>query len=355
MKQLLIFLVLLLAISSCKENYTNEEQTTNAEQTRAEPTKITAVRVSPVTLTSEPIPIIASGTIGAKAEINLSFKIGGIINKLYAKETQTVKKGQLLATISTTEIDAQVMKAKQAVQKWERDLVRIKKMYADTAATLENVEDLSTQVAVAKSDLAIAEFNQQYAKIVAPVSGRVLKRFSENNELIGPGAPVFRIATNNGKGFALNIGVADKDIIRIGLGDKAQVTFDAHPNTIFKARVSEIAEAADPRTGVFPIELSIRSQKGKLLKNGFIGKVKLFPSGQAPYIKVPLNALVEGYQRQVNIYTVKDGKAIKKSIEPLYIGNDFFTVADNQLEGIEQVVTDGAAYLKEGLLVKVVD
>ena len=52
---------------------------------------------------------------------------------------------------------------------------------------------------------------------------------------------------------------------------------------------------------------------------------------------------------------MKDGKAIKKSIEPLYIGNDFFTVADNQLEGIEQVVTDGAAYLKEGLLVKVVD
>ena len=149
--------------------------------------------------------------------------------------------------------------------------------------------------------------------------------------------------------------MADKDIIRIRLGDKAQVVFDAHPNTIFKARVSEIAEAADPRTGVFPIELSIRSQKGKLLKNGFIGKVKLFPSRQAPYVKVPINALVEGYQRQANIYTVQDGKAIKKSIEPLYIGNDFFTVADNQLEGIEQVVTDGAAYLKEGLVVKVVD
>lgn len=350
MKQSIIFLSLLLLISSCKENYIDEEQTKTTSQT-----KTTAVRLSPITISKEPIPIIASGTIGAKAEINLSFKIGGIINQLYAKETQFVKKGQLLASISTTEIDAQVMKAKQAVQKWERDLVRIKKMYADTAATLENVEDLSTQVAVAKSDLSIAEFNQQYAKIVAPVSGRVLKRFSENNELVGAGTPVFRIATNNGKGFALNIGVADKDVIRVRLGDKAEVVFDAHPSTIFKATVSEIAEAADPRTGVFPIELSILSQKGKSLKNGFIGKIKLFPSKQARYVKIPMNALVEGYQKQVNIYSVKEGMAIKKSVEPIYIGNDFFTVNEDQLEGVEQVVTDGAAYLKEGLQVNVVE
>lgn len=350
MKQLLSFFFLLLLFSSCKENYIDEEQTKTTKQT-----KITSVRLSPITLTTEPIPIVASGIIGSKAEINLSFKIGGIINKLYAKETQSVKKGQLLASISTTEIDAQVMKANQAVQKWERDLSRIKKMYADTAATLENVEDLNTQVAVAKSDLAIAKFNQQYAKIVAPVSGRILKRFSENNELIGPGTPVFRIATNNGKGFALNIGVADKDVIRIRLGDKAKVVFDAYPATIFKATVSEIAEAADPRTGVFPIELSIVAKKGQLLKNGFIGKVKLFPSKQAPYIKVPINALVEGYQKRVNIYTIKDGIAIKKSIEPIYIGNDFFTVNETQLEGIEQVVTDGAAYLKEGLQVNIVE
>ena len=350
MKQVLFFLLLLISISSCKENYTETEQ----EKTK-EKTKTASVRISPVERTSEPIPIVASGTIGSKAEINLSFKIGGIIQRLYAKETQSVKKGQLLASLSTTEIDAQVMKAKQAVQKWERDLVRVKKMYADTAATLENVEDLSTQVAVAKSDLAIAEFNQQYAKITAPVSGRILKRFSENNELVGPGTPVFRIATNNGKGFALNIGVADKDVIRIKIGDPAKVTFDAHANTTFDATVTEIAEAADPRTGVFPIELTILAQKGKLLKNGFIGKVQLSPSRQDPYIKVPINALVEGYQNKANIYTVKDGVAIKQVVQPLYIGNDFFTISDNQLVGIDEVVTDGAAYLKEGLAVKIVE
>lgn len=350
MKQSLYFLFLLLAISSCKENYVDEEQAKTTEKT-----KITSVRVNNIELTNEPIPIVASGTIGSKAEINLSFKIGGLIKQLYAKETQFVKKGQLLASLSSIEIDAQVKKADQAVTKWKRDYIRIQKMYADTVATLEHVEDIQTKLEVAKSDLTIAKFNQKYAKIAAPVSGKILKRFSENNELVSPGTPVYRIATNQGKGFALNIGVADKDVILIKLRDKAEVYFDAYPNVIFKATVTEIAEAADPRTGVFPIELSVFPQKGKNLKNGFIGKVQLFPSNQPNYIKIPINALVEGYQKQANIYTVKEGIAIKKSVQPIYIGSDFFTISKNQLVGIKQVVTDGAAYLKEGLPVKIVE
>ena len=350
MKYLTALFILGLSFLSCKETYVTE-----AEVKAANSNNIPAVRVTNIEVTNAPIPIEASGTIGSKAEINLSFKIGGVIQNLYAKETQRVKKGQVLASLRTTEIDAQVMKAQQGVKKAERDLVRIKKMYADTAATLENVEDLSTQLEVAKSDLAIAQFNQQYAKIIAPVSGRVLKRFVENNELTSPGAPIFRIATNNGSGFALNIGVADKDVVRVKLGDRALVKFDAHPNIEFQAVVSEIAEAADPRTGVFPIELSIASQSGKLLKNGFIGKVKLFPSNQTNYLKIPINALVEGYKEKANIYLL-DGKQAKKiSIQTLYIGKDFFTISEGTLKKTEQVITDGAAYLKDGIEVRVVD
>ncbi|MEM1123267.1 MAG: biotin/lipoyl-binding protein, partial [Bacteroidota bacterium] len=190
MKYLATLFIFCLLIASCKENYVTE-----TEIKAAKGSNIPAVRVANVELTNAPIPIEASGTIGSKAEINLSFKIGGVIQNLYAKETQRVKKGQVLATLRTTEIDAQVMKAQQGVKKAERDLDRIKKMYADTAATLENVEDLTTRLNVAKSDLEIAQFNQQYAKIIAPVNGRVLKRFVENNELTGPGSPIFRIAT----------------------------------------------------------------------------------------------------------------------------------------------------------------
>ena len=350
MKYSFLPFLFVLSFLSCKEKYVDENTLEASTKTN-----IPAVRVANIVLTTDPIPIEASGTVGAKAEVKLAFKTGGIINKIFVKETQRIRKGQLLASLRTTEIDAQVKKAEQGVAKATRDLTRIKKMYADSVATLENVEDLTTVLDLAKSDLEIATFNQEYSKIVAPVSGKVLKKLAENNELIGPGVPVFLIATNAGKGYNLKIGVADKDVIRLHLGDKASILFDAYSDIEFSAIVSEIGEAADPRTGVFPIELSIQAQKEHPLKNGFIAKVQLFPSNQAAYYKIPMNALVEGYKSKANIYTIHENKAEKISIQPAYIGNDFFTISENGLNGIEQVITDGAAYLKDGMEVMVVE
>ena len=349
MKNIFYLLILVLCSFACKETFVSEQEIAESTQNN-----ITAVRVGQPTLSEDPIPIEASGIVGSKTELNLSFKIGGFIEQLNIRENQRVKKGQVLATLRTTEIDAQVMKAKQAVQKAERDVVRIQNMYADSVATRENVDDLTTQLEVTKSDLAIAEFNQQYAKIIAPVSGRVIKRFAEANELINPGQPVFQIASNDGKGFVLTIGVADKDVIQLKRGDRAEVQFDAFPNQIIPASLTEISESADARTGVFPIELTLAYQKGVQLRNGFIGKVKLYPSNIAPYYKIPINALVEGYRDKANIYSVENNRAKKLSIQPLYIGKDFFSISKNQLKGLPIIITDGAAYVKEGMEVKVV-
>ena len=344
---LLLFSLLLFA---CKEKYVDETKVASTEKT-----KHLAVRVTNIELTSEPIPIIASGMVGAQSELKLGFKTGGVIKRMYVEETRRVRKGQTLATLRTTEIDAQVRKAKKGVEKATRDLIRIKQMHLDSVATLENVENLTTALDLAKSDLEIATFNQEYSKIISPVSGKVRKKMAENNELVGPGVPVYIIATNKGKGYSLNIGVADKDIIRIKLGDQATVQFDAYPTEAFTASVTEIAETADPRTGVFPVELSIRSVKGLSLRNGFVGKVTLLPSNQVSYFKIPMNALVEGYKDKANIYILNGETAQKVSIQPVYIGNDFFTITSDDLNGMEQVITDGAAYLKDGMTIKVVE
>lgn len=327
------------------------------EQEVQEKEKIQQVEVQTLTINEMPIPIEASGIVSSKMEVNLSFKVGGIIDRLYAEEGQTVRKGQTLAILKTTEIDAQVLKANQGVEKAKRDVERIEKLYADTAATLENVQDLKTLLELAEADLEIATFNQEYAKIKAPSSGRILRKFTEANELINPGTPVFRLGATGAKGFVIKVGVADKDIIRLRLKDKAELRFDAYPDDVFEAYISEIAEAADPRTGVFEIELSITQQPGYILKNGFIGKLSIFPSSQKPYFKIDMDALVEGNKNKASIYVPNnnDTNARKVVVRPEYIGDDFFTISADKLENIERVITKGAAYLSETTTIKVID
>ena len=341
---------ILFLVLSCKQNFVSEtEGSTPHNQARP-------VVLEEIETTQAPIPIVASGLIGSEAEMNLSFKIGGIISQMRVDEGASVRKGQLLASLRTTEIDAQVVKARQGMEKAERDLQRINNLYADSAATLEQVENLQTALDVAKADFDIARFNQSYSRIVAPARGRILRRFSERNELVEPGNPIFRLASDEGSGFVMKIGVADRDVIRIGMSDSAHVQFDAYPGQHFKAYVSEIAEAADPLTGTFEIELQVNPGK-TVIKNGFVGKVKLFPTKEDPYVRISLDALVEGAEEWANVYVPDSAERIARLIQvrPKFIGDGFFTVEPEALEGFSQVITQGSAYLKHGDLIRIVN
>ncbi|WP_020568619.1 efflux RND transporter periplasmic adaptor subunit [Neolewinella persica] len=337
---------LLLSLTACKTDYPGQEAT------MAPADAPVPVKVVPLALSTEVIPIEAGGAIGAKEEAKLSFKIGGIISQVNAKEGQYVRRGTVLARLNATEIDAQVRKARQAAEKLERDLERAKKLYAEQAATLEQVEGLTTALEVAISDLEIAGFNQAYAKITAPVSGRIVKRFAERGELIGPGNPVFLMIGEGSGSYVLRVGVADRDVLTLAMGDRAEVKLDAYQGAIVPAVISEIAAAADPRTGTFEVELTLNPE-GRTLRNGFIGRAKVFPSQQAKHYRLPLDALVEGEGRYVRIFYPDDqGKARAKNVRFTRLLDDEFVVPEAELTGISEVITMGAAYLTEGAAIQ---
>ncbi len=331
-----------VAVTSCKQNYAIAEG--DSAKTTARP----VVVVQP-TVSQEPIPVEASGVLASKTESKLSFKIGGIISSIRADEGQYVQQGQLLAALDLSEINASVVQAQNGVDKAKRDLARVQNLYRDSVATLEQVQDLTTVLEVAKADLQVATFNRKYAEIRAPFSGKVLRRMAERGELAAPGAPAFVLANTTNGAFVMRIGVADRDIVRLALGDTATVRFDAWPGKAFSAEVTELASAADPRTGAFEVELTIANSRYGL-RNGFIGKVLLYPSAQAPYYKLSMDALVEGEEAlaRVFVYDSQAKTAHSITVRPDHIGEDFFTVLAEETRINQPVITIGAAYLSEG-------
>jgi multidrug efflux pump subunit AcrA (membrane-fusion protein) len=90
--------------------------------------------------------ITASGLLSTENEARLSFKISGIIEKIFVKEGDRVRKGQLLATLKSTEIASQVQQVQLTVEKAQRDYQRANNLYKDSVVTLEqlqNAEDRS--------------------------------------------------------------------------------------------------------------------------------------------------------------------------------------------------------------------
>ena len=313
-------------------------------------TNAIAVRVAPITEDSAAQPVTATGVIGLRDEIALSFKIGGVVSQVLAREGESVPAGQLLATLDLREIDAQVAKAQSAAAKAERDLARVSRLQADSVATRQQLEDATTAAEVARADLQTAMVNRQYARIVAPASAVVLHRAAEPGELVSVGSPVLTLGSRS-RGTVARVALPDRDVVRVRLGDPAVVRVDAKPGEALSGRVRQIAAASDPRTGTYAVEIAIDRPDG--LSSGMIGRVEIVAHGAEHLRTVPIESLLEADGDRATLFALgPDGKAKRVSVEVAFVRGDQAAVR-GALQGISRVVTDGAAYLDDGVSVKV--
>ncbi len=325
-----------------------EETTTISPDNKAIPVR--TVQVSHETLVQS---IHASGIVTSENEAKPAFKTGGVISKILVEEGDFVKQGQLLATLNLTEINAQVQQSNEAVQKAQRDLQRAKNLLADSVATLEQVQNAQTALTVAEETQKMAKFNQNYSEIRSPISGKVIQKLMVAGEIAGPGMPVFYILGNALKDWVIKAGLADRDWVRLKRGDKASVRFDAFPGQDFTATITRLADVGNPTSGTFDVEMRLASSPPKMVA-GLIAAVEFFPENKAQLAVIPLDALVESNRNEAKVFTIENQQAKALPITIAFLQNDKVAVSKG-LENIQTVVTDGAPYLYDGALVKVVD
>jgi RND family efflux transporter MFP subunit len=313
-----------------------------------------AVKLQPVTTTHYAPVLKYSGSMASTTEARLSFKIGGIVSKIFVKEGDHVVKGQLLATLDLTEINAQVQQASQSVEKVQRDVNRVKNLYNDTVATLEQLQNANTQLTVAEESLRIARFNQQYAQIRATENGTILKKIMNEGELAASGAPVFLFNGTAGNDWVIRFGVSDKDWAVLKKGDKATVEIDAYPNKTFTGIITEIAQGADASSGTYEIEVKVLPN-GERFAAGLFSTVKLRPAAEQTVTLVPVEALTEANDKTGYVYTVNaDGKTVTKNkVAIAFLENNKAAIISG-LDSVHEVITEGVGYLTDKAVVKVI-
>jgi len=312
------------------------------------------VQVAPVLKETLSLPINTSGKLYTSTESKLSFKIPGIIAHIYAEEGESVKKGTLLAALDLIEMEAKVNQANSAQQKAKRDLERAKRLYADSVVTLEQLQNATTALDIATSDVNVAEFNLRHSAIVAPENGKILKRFASEGELIGSGIPVFLYGESK-DGWVLRAGVTDQQIIQIRVGDPATIIFDAYPELKFSAKVSEFEAVANPSTGTFEVELKLVPCTVPLY-SGFVGKATIVPLSKQKYSIVPIESLLEANEKEGFVYGIdrSSNTATKYKISVSKIVGKQILV-DSGLENVNEVATFGAPYLRNGSAIHIVE
>ena len=335
--------VALLALAACSNSDAKPARTPDA---------VRAVRTVPIVYDSSSQTVTGTGVLAARDEVQLGFKVGGVIVHVAVREGETVARGQVIATLDLREIDAQVAKARSAAAKAQRDAERARTLYRDSVATLAQMQDATTALEVAQADLDAARFNRQYATIVAPSAGTVLRRHAEPGELVAQGAAIVTLASATG-GRVFRVGLSDRDLMRVRLGQRASVQFDALPDRPFAGAVREVAAAATPGAGTYAVEIALPTAAS--LATGLVGRVEIATNVGERTALVPISAIVEADGERATVFVVDSTppRARRVPVIVTHLRGDHVSVR-GALDGTRGVVTDGSAYLDDGMAVKVV-
>lgn len=334
----------LLLLSAC-----GAQEETGAEKKEASIDLETyIVEIDTVSSRSGVDNISLTGVVSTDEEAKPAFKTGGVVSAVLVSENEDVRKGQVIARLNLTEINARVAQADLAVQKAMRDLGRVKNLYQDSVATLEQYQNAQTGLDIAEKEKEVAGFNRRFSEVKAPISGRIIRKLVNSGEVVGPGQPICIIQGTQTKDWQIKASLTDNEWAAVKVGDEAEVSFSAYPQTHIKAKVTELSTMANPGSGTFPVTLKLAPNKLRLA-SGLIAQVDLRSgNAQSKQMSIPLTAIVRvGGQEGMIFVPGPNGTAEARTIKLGAIQHDRIEVTAGLQSG-DTVITTGAAWLRHG-------
>lgn len=307
-------------------------------QNPAIPIKITTVEQQNIRHT-----IYTTGKTINQKEMHLSFKIDGLIDRIFVKESDTVQAQDTLAVLNQTEIRAHHTQAQTAYEKALEDFQRAEILHKDRVMTQTQWHLAKVALESARAARDITTYNLKHAAIIAPTSGRILKKMGESGEMIQAGKPLFVFASQSGH-LRLKAGVTDRDILHIASGDSASVTFDAYPQTPIAGQVVIKAATAWAQTGLYDIEMDLHTSQPLL--PGMIGHAHIFTQNTKSRLVIPVEALIDADNDRGFVYLFKDSLAYRQPVVIDQLHKDRVLIQEG-LTLSDQVVVDGASYLRD--------
>jgi len=313
-----------------------------------------------------------SAAIEPERRVDLAFRVGGYVTRLATVDGHTIREGDVvtagtvLAAVRADDYDVRVRQAQAALAEAEaargaaaQALARAEGLYEARSLTRPELEQaqaaaesVDAKVAGARALVREAELARGDAELAAPMTGVVLARLIEVGSLVGPGTPGFVIAVT--RDVKVVIGIPDTMLPRFVIGTRQHILSEALPDRRFEGRVTNVSPAADLRTRLFEVELTV-SNEDAALKPGMVATVDIGSGSSEPaeVLVVPLSAVIrppgapDGYA--VVVVQEVDGSAtarLRRVRLGELMGNEVVVVEG--LQPGERIIVQGAPLVADG-------
>lgn len=212
-----------------------------------------------------------SGTVISDNEKYITSRFMGYIKTVNVTEGDIVKKGRLLYSIDSAEIDSKKRQAMLSIQMYENQYTTMKRNYERyqrlykkglvSKFELEQLElaskNLKDMVEISKLQVKEVENQYKYLTIKAPNDGVIVKKNIKSGEMAIPGMPA--LVLSDLSNLKIKTEISENDLKNIYLGQKAKILIPSM-NLTTKGKIVAIIPSSNPMTHTFTIKLSFQTK-----------------------------------------------------------------------------------------------
>ncbi len=283
--------------------------------------------------------LVLPGNVTAYTDSPIYARTDGYLEHWYADIGAKVKKGALLAVISTPELDKQVAQAESdlATAQATANNARIQAdrysgLVKSNAVSQQDTDTFVNQAAATAAAVKSAQANlqrlvqlQSFEKVYAPFDGVVTAREIDTGQLIssgsgqGAGTELFHMQALQTLRVYSNVPQLFSQTMKRGM--KVDLTFPEYPGKTFQGILVRTADAIDPVSRTLLVELDVDNRAGQLMP-GSLAQVHFKTASAAPTFIVPASAVI--FRREgLQLATVIHGSAgTVAHLIPVVIGED---------------------------------
>jgi RND family efflux transporter MFP subunit len=277
--------------------------------------EITGVTVSPVSTSTVDDVYEVTGTVRANSTSIVASRVMGVVTSIPVREGDSVKAGQVILIIDDRDAvqraraaNMAVESAKQSQSLAEKTWQRYKNLYDEKALTRQEMDQIETQKKVAdaeyeriKSMAEEARTYMSFARVTAPISGRITEKRIDAGSMATPGMPLLVIEGGGSSYIEVSIDAGLGGKVKTGMIVEAIVETMDRP---LAGMIREVFPSVDPLSRTFTVKVEIRNVS---LRSGLFARVRI-PVGKRDAILAPDRAIVQKGQL-TGVYAV-DGQGI---------------------------------------------
>ena len=284
--------------------------------------------------------------------------VGGNVISVNAELGDYVKKGQVLATIRSTEMagfQKDLSDAKTDLAVAQNNLRVAQEMYTGKLSTEKEVLEAKSEVTKAEDQLRRAQAvgaiynirNGNIYSVVAPISGYIVqKNINKDMQLRSDRTDNIFDVANTSDVWAI-VNVNESDIDKIELGMKAEVATLSYPDKKFYGKIDKIFKIIDPQTNAMQARVVLNNNHGLLIPESK-ATIKVYNTEDSSAIAIPSRALIFDNNRNYVVLFISQSNLKIKEVKLIKQTGDTAYIAEGLSEG-DKVVTNNQLMIYRSL------